>query len=199
MYSVDPDKFGPAIAALVTDRLPPLGPGAPNEALRPRLAALDLETAFAGKTIADEDAARCCLSALWLAHDFLDESHRISQEIDMIDGSYWHGIMHRREPDFGNAKYWFHRVPRHAVFQSLAEAARELVAGKTLDSAAAYLATQTTWDPFRFVDLCEAIARGRSNSETLAREIARAEWRLLFDYCYRQATATPSPSGRGPG
>ena len=45
--------------------------------------------------------AACCLCGLWLLHDFLDESHSLSQEITTDTGSYWHGIMHRREPDYG--------------------------------------------------------------------------------------------------
>jgi hypothetical protein len=181
--------YGSAVARLINDRLPELGPGAPNNSVRPQLAALTIESLFHGKQVKNEDAARCCLSALWLWHDFLDESHSISQEIHTVDGSYWHGIMHRREPDYGNAKYWFRRVPQHAIFEPLASATRELAAKAQLDSPAEYLATQSTWDPFRFVDLCEAIARGRSNCEQLARETARLEWQLLFDHCYREAVS----------
>jgi hypothetical protein len=173
---------------LGTDRLPELGPGNPNESVRKDLAALTPERIVPdGKKIVDRDAARCCLSGLWLLHDFLDESHQISQDIDTIDGSYWHGIMHRREPDYGNAKYWFRRVSSHPVFAPLNEKARELAAKDKPDSAAAFLATQAAWDPFRFVELCEAIARGKSSAETLARQIARAEWDILFGYCYRKA------------
>ena len=103
--SFDPTTYGPVFAPLLTDRLPELGPGLPNVAMRPQLAALGIETAFAGKKVVDEDAARCCLSALWLWHDFLDESHAISQEIETTDGSFWHAIMHRREPDYGNRSH----------------------------------------------------------------------------------------------
>jgi hypothetical protein len=182
------DHFPPAIVRLIGDRLPVLGTGKPNEAARSQLTALTLETAFAGQKLVDRDAARCCLSALWLWHDFLGESHTISQEIDTLDGSYWHGIMHRREPDYGNAKYWLRRVPKHPIFEPLAKAAGELARGQ-LDPASEFLAAQKTWDAFRFVDLCEAIAKGRSPSEQLAREIARVEWQMLFEHCYRQAVA----------
>jgi len=183
----DPKNYDANVAELIADRLPELGPGSPNTSVRPQLESLTVEQIFPGKKIVNRDAAQCCLSAFWLWHDFLDESHTISQEIHTIDGSYWHGIMHRREPDYGNAKYWFHRVPRHPVFEPLAVAARELIGKSQLDEPAKFLASQTTWDPFRFVDLCEAIARGRSKSEQFAREVARLEWQMLFDYCWREA------------
>jgi len=177
------------VSELIIDRLPALGPGSPNSAMRPQLAALTVEQAFVGKQIANRDTARCCLSALWLWHDFLDESHKISQEIETVDGSYWHGIMHRREPDYGNAKYWFRRVPRHAIFEPLAK--HVVFAGGKLTGPAKFLATIETWDPFKFVDLCEAIARGDSSHEELARDVARLEWQLLFDHCYRKAINAP--------
>jgi hypothetical protein len=179
--------YGPAIAVLLDERLPALGAGTPNEIARPKLIALALNRSLAGAKIVDFEASRCVFSGLWLWHDFLEESHHISQDIDSAEGSYWHAIMHRREPDYGNAKYWFRRMGQHGVFGPLAAAARELAGQAQLDAPAAFLATQKHWDAFAFVELCEAIARGRSRCEQLAREIARAEWRLLFDHCYRQA------------
>jgi len=180
--------YGEVIGAILEPRLPELGPGSANAAMRPKLAALTVEKSFVGKSIVDRSAAECCISALWLWHDFLDESHEISQEVQSIDGSYWHGIMHRREPDYGNAKYWFRRVPKHEIFEPLAARARELAVKAKLDGPAEFLAAQTPWDAFRFVDLCEAVARGRSQHEQLVREIAVWEWKLLFDFCYRRAT-----------
>ncbi len=175
----------------------PLGPGSPNESLRPKLAALKPESLFAGQKVVDESAARCCLSGLWLLHDFLDESHSISQEIETADGSYWHGIMHRREPDYGNAKYWFRRVGQHPLFEPLAVAARELAeaAKDKLPQNMTFLREQNSWDPYRFIDLSESLAHQKSadsNAELLARRIARAEWDLLFEHCVLQATASHS-------
>jgi hypothetical protein len=173
----DPANYGPDAADLLRDdRLPELGPGTPNRSAESSLRALSVDTLFAGQQVRDHKLAQCCLSGLWLWHDFLDESHAISQEIETPEGSYWHGIMHRREADYGNAKYWFRRVGKHAVLKTLAE-----------DSQARSLMPSTAWDPFAFVDLCEAIARGNDRREHLAREAARLEWQLLFDFCYRGA------------
>jgi hypothetical protein len=185
MHTFHAPDYGPAVAELVDDRLPELGPGHPNAEMRPKLAALSLESRFRGQTIADRSMAGCCLSGLWLWHDFLEESHELSQEIGSVEGSYWHGILHRREPDYGNAKYWFRRVGRHAIFPSLAAEAKRLAAEQPCDASAQFHSYD--WDPYRFIDLCEAIARDRSDSEPLARQIARVEWELLFDYCWRWA------------
>jgi hypothetical protein len=184
----DPDAYGPACAILLgIDRLCDLGPGDPDDDVRSALDALDQQLLFEGRSVVDPSMADCCLSGLWLLYDQLDQSHGISQQIDTTTGSYWHGIMHRREPDFSNSKYWFRRVGQHAVFEPLAGAARELVSGSDDSQDAVRLAEQTSWDPYAFIDLCEAVAVGRASCELLCRRIAQAEWELLFDYCYRKA------------
>ena len=49
-------------------------------------------------------------AGIWLYVDDLERSHGISQNLHTAEGSYWHGIMHRREGDFSNAKYWFRQA-----------------------------------------------------------------------------------------
>ena len=55
-------------------------------------------------------------------HDFWDASHDAAQRADDQGerefSAYWHGIAHRREPDAGNAAYWFRRVGRHRDLQA---------------------------------------------------------------------------------
>jgi hypothetical protein len=187
MPTFDPSSYAPLIGELLQEkRLAPLGPGSPNQAARPRLQALRVGAAFAPLAVRDADMGRACLAGLWLYHDFLDESHALSQEITTPTGGYWHGLMHRREPDAGNAAYWFRRVGGHPVFEPLRREAARLAAAGTADPAAAFLARQTAWDPFAFIDLCER-SRGGAVGELLCRQVQQREWELLFDFCYQQA------------
>lgn len=177
-HPFDPSAYGPTLAALLAeDRLAPLGPGTPNRAARPKLASLDIERALAPHPVRDRDMARACLAGLWLYHDFLDESHALSQEIATPTGSYWHGIMHRREPDPSNAAYWFRRVGDHPIFAELAPDAAGM----------GYLGTGVGWDPFAFIDQCEERRGSGGEAELTCRRVQRREWELLFDFCYRQA------------
>lgn len=167
--------FPPDIGDLLTEqRLPPLGPGQPNEAMRPKLTAMKVPpTVQAG---------------LWLYHDFLDEAHTVAQSIPTATGSFWHAIMHRREPDYGNAKYWFRRVGGHPIFDPLHRAAAELAQEEpSLHVSARFLVEQSAWDPFRFVDLCQSCAEGWVPHEMLCRKIQAVEWRLLFDHALNEA------------
>jgi len=181
MTPFDPSRYPAPLAALwAVERLPELGPGSPNQSARPALEALYVETVF--PVIRDREAALSCLSGLWLYHDFLDESHTISQDLHGWVGSYWHGIMHRREPDAGNAKYWLRRVPANPVLEAMAADAREL----------GWSVRGGTWDPFGFIDACERERGKGSEAETACRRVQLREMQLLFDWCFRQATGAGS-------
>lgn len=165
-----------------------LGPGRPNETALRALESLTVEQLFSGTRVRDPMMARCCLAGLWLLHDFLDESHTISQGIETASGSYWHGIMHRREPDYGNAKYWFRRVGRHPAMQPLWQQVQERREEFQRSRELASWLDEDTWDPFRFVDLCEQAVRAEESLATACRELAWIEWRVLFGYCHAAAT-----------
>ena len=177
-WTFNPVAYGPAVAELLTgDRLPELGPGRANAAARPLLEQLTVERLVPGP-IADADMARCCLAALWLHHDFLDESHKISQDDESDpDRNFWHAVMHRREPDPSNSKYWWRQVGPHPVLARLREHAPTLGYEYTTPEA--------------FVDFCERVRSTGSDDEDLAKSVQMLEWQLLFDCCYYKAV----PSG----
>ena len=168
--------YSPAVAALLEPpRLAELGPGSPNTAAKAALASFDPMSDL-GRPVKDRDAARACHSGLWLLHDFLDESHGISQDLDTAEGSFWHAIMHRREPDASNSKYWWRRVGSHPVLKQLREQAPGVGYSFTTPEA--------------FVDFCERVRDTGTTDEETARRVHLLEWQLLFDWCYRQAIGT---------
>ncbi len=137
-----------------------LGPGTPNEALRAKLKATSAAI------------LPPCAAGLWLRFDFLDESHSICQTAEGVpDYDFWHAIMHRREPDAFNSKYWWRRVGAHPVLEQLRERAPEVGYAYTT--------------PEEFVDFCEKVRDTGSTDEELANRVQQLEWQLLFDHCLR--------------
>jgi hypothetical protein len=174
-FSFRASDYGPDVSAILAldgggDRLMPLAmERCSSEPARERLKAVAASSLFPGAR-----APEAALSGLYVYFSCFEEAHAISQDIATPEGSYWHAIVHRQEPDAGNAAYWFREVGEHPIFPMLARAAGQ--AGR--------------WDPFAFIQMCEqARQQPGSEMEARARAIQRLEWQLLFDYCARPAEA----------
>jgi len=134
-----------------------------------------------------EDDANAMLAGLWLWHDWLDQSHTISQSLHSATGSFWHAIMHRREGDFSNSKYWYARCTSHPVLAQMANNASQILHSLPADKAFLRL-TSGGWNPNVFVDLVESVEHDEKNPKHAAAiSLQQLEWRLLFDHCTRAA------------
>ncbi len=156
----DPRIYGEAVASILAldgngERLMPLvqsGCSSPDARSR-------LQSSSAGTLFPQSRAPEAALAGIYLYFGCWAEAHEIAQDINTPDGSYWHGIVHRQEPDAGNAGHWFRQVGSHPIFPALAKTAG-----------------LPRWDPFHFIQQCE-------NAEAGALELQRTEWQLLFDFC----------------
>jgi hypothetical protein len=187
LIQFNPDTYGKIFSDLLDKHnLSDLGPGEENSTVFNQLQAFNIATAFKPHEVVDQNFADSCLSGLWLLHDFLDKSHQISQSIATSTGSFWHGIMHRREGDYWNSKYWFRQVENHPVFSPLNKAVKQLLDSSNGEDEIR-LSQQAIWDPFLFVDLVQNHIGSNSEFEMILKQIQQLEWQILFDFCYRGA------------
>jgi hypothetical protein len=156
----------------------------PSKPRYPRLAAALSERSLAGLAPQASRTARLALSSgLLQIHDFWDASHEAAQQADDLGeravSAYWHGIAHRREPDAGNASYWFRRVGRHPLFDALAQAALPLLEAEGDSDVSKRLISGGVWNPYGMIELC-ADGRPRVEVTSLARKLQRLEMSLLL-------------------
>jgi hypothetical protein len=139
------------------------------------------------KKPSNPDEAAALLSGLWLWHDCLDESHKVSQQLHTTSGSFWHAIMHRREGDFSNSQYWYARCQNHPSLQTIAAQANDVINPFPADKQILKL-TIHGWNADAFVDFVEGVSENPDDPRhKLAIALQQLEWRTLFDHCIRTA------------
>jgi hypothetical protein len=120
--------------------------------------------------------ATCARSLLLLAAGDVDQAHRIVQEMSTPDAAYIHGVIHRIDDDFDNARYWFRSARRHP-------AGAEMYRRATVCSPA--VARQSIWDPIQVTDMVEASRTAGVTEELRAiltiefEELLRSFWNAV--------------------
>lgn len=166
-----------------------------------RLRETELDELF-DNPIADAGMAACVLAGLHLWNDDFPASHNLCQGIHTVEGSYWHGLGHRREGHQGegldanlrNAKYWFRRVGEHPAYDLVYRSALEVLdttgsGFRWATEAAATLRSAGHWDPNLLIDWFGQADRGVLSPQTQAilEEIQWREIDLLVDWCQVKA------------
>jgi hypothetical protein len=137
----------------------------------------DDEILAGGVPIGNRKLFQLVRGALLYAMDDLAGCHALFQAEPSDLGSYWHGMMHRREGDFDNARYWFRRSGSLPFFDNLHRETAQFSPD---------MARQLSWDPYLFTGACE---QARFGAEDETKELPRlqlAEFEVAFDYTWRQ-------------
>lgn len=160
----------PLVEALPFDqamtRLVPAGPASADAVAR-------CADVVADPVFADHPALQ---AGLWMYVDELTRSHDLSQAIASPGGSYWHAIMHRREGDYGNSKYWYRQLGTHPVWSELDLSGGPGGGGTDVGG----------FDPYDFVDRVQnAVQAGRDQGNGPPELIVtqQREWLSLFHWC----------------
>lgn len=174
-------KYSPLVSELLAEedlllRLRPIEPGYPDMLQSIRTATEEELTG--GAVLPDTSCARLIRAGLLYACDAIDESHRIVQEIGTDHASYWHGMLHRREGDFENARYWFRRTGKLGVFPEMHARAA---------GVSPLMARQMNWDPYLLVGQCEQAYFGGDLDQKELVALQRIEFEVMFDHLWRGA------------
>lgn len=164
---------------------PDLGPGPREGVMGERESNAALDRALPD---ANNEAGQLLRALVLLWHDHLDAAHLIAQGIENADGAFVHGIVHRREPDYGNATYWFRRVGRHPAFPEIARRVGRLLAGKEGAGLLAQLVRKGEWDAYGFIAACEEAAQRPPTDagRLLLREVQRVETEVLAEALWKK-------------
>jgi hypothetical protein len=156
-------------------KTPALFPSKPADAALSReILEADL---FGGKS---GEMVENCRAGLLLWNDDLDAAHPIVQDIETPTGSFWHAIIHRREGDFSNARYWWNRVGSHPVYDEIGDLVLHRVTDfPLLDEL------RGGWEPVAFTNFCQKTQKDGAFLAPLA-EVQRLEMKLLLEWCAAQ-------------
>ena len=127
-------------------------------------------------------------AGLFYYHNALEDSHREVSKTESAAASYWHGMVHRREGDFDNARYWMRRTGEHPTFQEMQSRASD---------ASPHMAKQMGWDPYLFIHLCEQYKYGETDYKKEIGHLQKVEFSVIFDYVWRQCVPAANDRAQG--
>lgn len=116
------------------------------------------------------------IALMWLRFGRFEPSHELVQNATRGLAAYTHGMLHRLEGDYWNAKYWFRQVRDPSLMTAIQGFLERNRAPKPWDR----------FDPSAFVDAVEGWHQeARQAGRTVGAEIpqvARWEWEAVWEY-----------------
>lgn len=130
-----------------------------------------------------DSATELLTATTLLYHDQHDPAHNRVQDRGDREGCLIHALLHRREPDYWNAAYWFRRVSGHPIYAAATPAA--IRAAKTPEARAVLerLTLSGNLDPVAMVQECERLAE-HPDAAAIAylRQVQHLEFACLVEH-----------------
>lgn len=185
----DAKGFGPSIENILGkgNRLPSLAPPEGEAQIARKIEDLISNGICPGRSIKSRPEVQGLACGLYLYFDILEQAHLIAQDIKGSMGAFWHGMMHRREPDDGNAAYWYRLAGGHPALKKFGSQALKYLRQESQTQLVKSFVSRKEWDPFFFVKTCSVARKSGSVGDIrLLNELQLLEWRILFEYCFRK-------------
>lgn len=132
----------------------------PLERAMPRLLVVEPGPEDAVAWVEAAETIPAVKAALWLYVDELEKAHQIVQDVHTPTGAFLHAIVHRREGDFWNSKYWYRQAGHHPVIDAVVH-----------------------YEPYDLVDRAQ-VAGAANPADLIA--LQRAEWKAILDYAVQE-------------
>lgn len=128
------------------------------------------------------EVAELIRALLLLWNDHHDQAHALVQERETPDGNLIHAILHRREPDYSNARYWFHRVGNHPCFDELTRQVSTFLSSEKNPPHLLPLIDDGQWAPDAFISACQRASsqKNQTADRVALQKIQEIETRVLL-------------------
>ncbi|GEM_PF-342169 len=136
---------------------------------------------FHPEKVKHKSFADATVSGLLLWNDCEQEAHTLAQNINSPEGSYFHAIIHRREPDIWNSDYWFDRTGAHPVFPLV----YDYVSKNFPEKIVKKILVKNRWDPKVFNKAVEEAQNDGNAADSDLKTIQHAELLFLIAHSYR--------------
>ncbi len=124
-----------------------------------------------------------CLLLLW--HDYMELSHHIADEERTTDFIYIHAMIHRREGDIYNSRFWFRHLDMcHIVISNITKEVRTYLTEKDETQLLDRFVKNDGWLPLEFLEEVSKASKLKPSDPfvKLLRDIQTIEFTCWFKF-----------------
>ena len=157
--------------------------GGPRLGIRPKASLQDSIELLLAELGTAPGQSVLILATAFLFNDHHDAAHDLIEDLKCPEGCLIHALLHRREPDYWNARYWLRRNPNNPIYRHLTSYLKTQPMGAAETIVFQRLTFSGVVDPIALVDECETYARKPDQPESLfVKRVQHAEFQALTQH-----------------